>query len=68
MKVAIIGAGASGLATARRATQYGLEVTVFEEKDYVGGIWVYNEEPVEGSSPLYANLRYLLPLCACLKK
>ena len=63
MKVAIIGAGASGLAAARRATQYGLEVIIFEEKDYVGGIWMYNDEPVEGSSPLYANLRYSPLLC-----
>ena len=58
MKVAIIGAGVSGLASARRAIEYNLEVVVFEESDHVGGIWKYSEDPTDGSSPVYANLRY----------
>jgi dimethylaniline monooxygenase (N-oxide forming) len=57
-KVAIIGAGASGLASARRALEYGVEIVVFEASDHIGGIWVYSEEPAGSSSPIYDNLRY----------
>lgn len=37
--VAIIGAGASGLAAAKSAKEVGLEPTVFEKSKSVGGLW-----------------------------
>ena len=58
MKVAIIGAGASGIASARRAIEYNLETTVFEEKSHIGGIWKYCENTDSSSSPIYVSLRY----------
>ena len=39
MKVAVIGAGVSGLATARALSAAGFEVVVYEERDDVGGVW-----------------------------
>lgn len=58
MKVAIIGAGASGLASARRAIEYNVDIVVFEETDHVGGIWKYCENIASSLSPIYASLRY----------
>lgn len=71
-KVAVIGAGAAGLATARQLTRVGLSPVVFEAEDALGGTWIYTDE-VE-SDPLsvtpdrrrvhtsmYADLRTNLP-------
>ena len=68
--VAIIGAGAAGLVTAREFTRAGLRVTVFEQSDAVGGIWVYTahteddplgQQGVHIHTSLYASLRTNLP-------
>lgn len=37
--VAVIGAGLTGIATAAHCISYGYEVTIFEQRDFVGGIW-----------------------------
>ncbi|MCF2599259.1 glutamate synthase subunit beta [Phocaeicola barnesiae] len=37
-KVAVIGSGPTGLATANQLNQKGYEVTVFEKQEYVGGL------------------------------
>ncbi len=39
MKIAIIGAGFSGLSSAKVLTQFGHDVTVFEKAPDVGGVW-----------------------------
>lgn len=39
MRIAIVGAGISGLVTARTLMDDGLEVTVLEKEDEVGGVW-----------------------------
>ena len=69
--IAVVGAGAAGLVTAREAMDAGHDVTVFEQSDRVGGLWVYREsaesdplgqhpaERLHGS--LYASLRTNLP-------
>jgi 4-hydroxyacetophenone monooxygenase len=44
-RCAVIGAGASGLAAAHRLRQAGIEVTVFEKNDDVGGTWLENVYP-----------------------
>ena len=71
MKVAVIGAGAAGLVSARELIRCGHEITVFEQSERVGGIWVYEAEPEDdllGLSPsnavfssLYDSLRTNLP-------
>ncbi len=38
-KIAIIGAGLSGLVTAKTLLEYGHEVTVFEKENEIGGVW-----------------------------
>lgn len=71
-RVAVIGAGAAGLAAARALMRAGLEPVVFEAERTLGGTWVYTDE-VE-SDPLsvapdrrrvhtsmYADLRTNLP-------
>lgn len=72
LSVAVIGAGAAGLAAARELLSEGHRVAVFEQGNRIGGIWVY-EESVEddllGMNPLrkrlhssmYAGLRTNLP-------
>ena len=71
MKVAVIGAGAAGLATARELLSAGHEVAVFEQSNGVGGVWAYSEEAEEdllGRNPcqrihssLYQAMRVNLP-------
>jgi 4-hydroxyacetophenone monooxygenase len=44
-RVAVIGAGMSGLAAAHRLNQAGLEVVVLEKNQDVGGTWLENSYP-----------------------
>jgi 4-hydroxyacetophenone monooxygenase len=44
-RVAVIGAGMSGLAMAHRLRQAGIDVTVFERHNDVGGVWLENRYP-----------------------
>lgn len=41
MKIAIIGAGAAGLAALRHGLDEGHECTIFERNNYIGGTWKY---------------------------
>jgi 4-hydroxyacetophenone monooxygenase len=45
VRCAVVGAGISGLATAYRLRQAGIEVTVFEKNPDVGGTWLENVYP-----------------------
>ncbi|XP_055810910.1 flavin-containing monooxygenase FMO GS-OX5-like [Solanum dulcamara] len=71
-KVAVIGAGVSGLVTARELQREGHRVVVFEKSNQIGGLWVYdprvetdllsldpNREIIHSS--LYKSLRTNLP-------
>ena len=71
MNVAIIGAGAAGLITARAMQEHGLAHTIYEQSSRIGGVWVYSDrvetDPL-GISPdeqlhhsMYASLRTNLP-------
>ena len=51
--VAVLGAGVSGLVAAKTLKQYGFEVTVFEARSRLGGVWANN----------YRSLRVLEPAC-----
>ncbi|CAI6341648.1 unnamed protein product [Periconia digitata] len=47
-KVAVIGAGISGVVAAAHLLREGIEVTVFERSSVSGGVWTYDERvPVE---------------------
>ncbi|MEH6556626.1 MAG: FAD-dependent oxidoreductase [Oceanicoccus sp.] len=53
MRIAVIGAGAAGLVTARELSRGGHDVTVFEQSKRVGGVWVF--EPVPEDDPMGLN-------------
>lgn len=56
MKIAIIGAGCSGLNAIRQLTSAGLtDITCFEKSDQIGGNWVYSDIP--GHSSIYKVAR-----------
>jgi len=65
MRVAIIGAGVAGLASARRCLENDFEPIVYERSKGVGGTWVYDEQtgldefglPIHTS--MYKNLMYV---------
>eukprot|EP00586_Coscinodiscus_wailesii_P021354 CAMPEP_0172507216 /NCGR_PEP_ID=MMETSP1066-20121228/202298_1 /TAXON_ID=671091 /ORGANISM="Coscinodiscus wailesii, Strain CCMP2513" /LENGTH=460 /DNA_ID=CAMNT_0013284689 /DNA_START=204 /DNA_END=1586 /DNA_ORIENTATION=- len=60
MNVAVIGAGAAGLATARALTRNGVgSVTVLEKDNDPGGVWRYTKN--DESRPMYRGLRTNLP-------
>ncbi|KAL2511459.1 Flavin-containing monooxygenase FMO GS-OX-like 3 [Abeliophyllum distichum] len=50
LKVAVIGAGVAGLASARELGREGHHVVVYEKSDQLGGTWVY--DPRVDSDPL----------------
>lgn len=61
--IAVIGAGVSGLLSARHSLADGHEVTVYEQQDELGGVWVYtdqigkNEYGVDIHTAMYKGLR-----------
>lgn len=53
-RVAVIGAGACGLAAAKYLVQAAFDVTVFEIGSQIGGMWCYNND--NGRSSAYRTL------------
>ncbi|MFL5256629.1 MAG: NAD(P)-binding protein [Rhodopila sp.] len=53
-KIAIIGAGASGLCSAKYLLQAGFDVTIFEIGSQIGGMWCYRND--SGRSSAYRTL------------
>ena len=49
--IAVLGAGVAGLATAKTLKQYGFDITVYEARSELGGVWANN----------YRSLRVLEP-------
>jgi hypothetical protein len=70
-RIAVIGAGASGLVAARECLRQGFQVRVFEKSDHIGGVWKYSsdvEDDLLGQNPkqplhgsLYESLLTNLP-------
>src|SRR5258706_8638644 len=56
-RVAVIGAGVSGLAAAKCLFDEGLEPVVFEQRSEIGGLWNYHEELPDGGGVMYRSLR-----------
>lgn len=54
-RMAVIGAGAAGLCSAKHLLERGFDVTVFELGSKVGGLWVYEND--NERSPAYLSLR-----------
>ena len=50
MKIAIIGAGASGLPAIKCCLDEGLQPVCFERTDDIGGLWNYKENPINDQS------------------
>ncbi|XP_056671499.1 flavin-containing monooxygenase 1 [Monodelphis domestica] len=55
-RVAIIGAGVSGLASIKCCLEEGLEPTCFERSDDIGGLWQFTEHVEEGRASLYKSV------------
>ena len=53
-RVAVIGAGAAGLCSAKYLLARGVEVVVFEIGSVIGGLWVYQND--NGLGPAYRSL------------
>ena len=53
-RVAVIGAGASGLCSAKYLLQAGFDVTIFEIGSQIGGMWCYQND--SGMSSAYRTL------------
>ncbi|OCT82910.1 dimethylaniline monooxygenase [N-oxide-forming] 2 isoform X2 [Xenopus laevis] len=55
-KVAVVGAGCSGLPTIKCCLDEGLEPTCFERTEDIGGLWRFKENPEEGRASIYNSV------------
>ncbi|XP_068921703.1 dimethylaniline monooxygenase [N-oxide-forming] 4-like [Petaurus breviceps papuanus] len=55
-RVAIIGAGVSGLTSIKCCLEEGLEPTCFERSDYIGGLWKFTETSGHGKTQVYKSV------------
>nr|XP_034979319.1 dimethylaniline monooxygenase [N-oxide-forming] 1-like isoform X1 [Zootoca vivipara]XP_034979320.1 dimethylaniline monooxygenase [N-oxide-forming] 1-like isoform X1 [Zootoca vivipara] len=55
-KVAIVGAGVSGLTSIKCCLDEGLQPTCFERSDDIGGVWRFTEDVEEGRASLYRSV------------
>ncbi|XP_010215277.1 PREDICTED: dimethylaniline monooxygenase [N-oxide-forming] 1-like [Tinamus guttatus] len=56
MRVAVVGAGVSGLTALKCCLDEGLEATCFERSQDIGGLWRYAENIEDGRPSLYASV------------
>ena len=54
-RVAVIGAGAAGLAAARELTREGHDAVVFEQGAELGGVWVFDADVEDDLTGADAN-------------
>ncbi|XP_064464184.1 flavin-containing monooxygenase 5-like [Ornithodoros turicata] len=47
-RVCIVGAGSSGLTSARQMLDEGLDVVIYEKSAVLGGLWAYHEQDIFG--------------------
>nr|UZZ64698.1 tAncFMO1-4 [synthetic construct] len=55
-RVAVIGAGVSGLTSIKCCLDEGLEPTCFERSDDIGGLWRFTENPEDGRASIYKSV------------
>ena len=48
VRIAVIGAGASGMTATKACLEEGLQVVVYEKTRFTGGLWRYHEDDVNG--------------------
>ncbi|NXN19892.1 FMO1 monooxygenase, partial [Indicator maculatus] len=56
MKVAVVGAGVSGLTATKCCLDEGLEPTCFEKSQDIGGVWRFTEHIEDGRPSVYASV------------
>ena len=54
-RVAIIGAGCSGLTAIKSCLDEGLEPVCFEREDDIGGLWNYTDDAIYGKGSVYKS-------------
>uniref|UniRef100_A0A8C9DA19 Flavin-containing monooxygenase n=1 Tax=Panthera leo TaxID=9689 RepID=A0A8C9DA19_PANLE len=54
-RIAVIGAGVSGLGAIKICLEEGLEPTCFEGTNDIGGLWRYQEETTSGRASIYKS-------------
>ncbi|XP_018414574.1 PREDICTED: dimethylaniline monooxygenase [N-oxide-forming] 2-like [Nanorana parkeri] len=55
-KVAVIGAGVSGLTAIKACIEEGLEPTCFEKSQDIGGLWRFTDEVEDNRASIYSSL------------
>uniref|UniRef100_A0A8C5D5N1 Flavin-containing monooxygenase n=1 Tax=Gouania willdenowi TaxID=441366 RepID=A0A8C5D5N1_GOUWI len=55
-RVAVIGAGPSGLTSVKACLDEGLEPMCFESSHDIGGLWRYKEKPEPGRANVYQSV------------
>ncbi|XP_019936741.2 flavin-containing monooxygenase 5-like [Paralichthys olivaceus] len=55
-KVAVLGAGPSGLTSIKACLDEGLEPTCFESSHDIGGLWRFKEKPEPGQANIYQSV------------
>jgi cation diffusion facilitator CzcD-associated flavoprotein CzcO len=58
-RIAIVGAGASGVVACKVLLQAGHDVTIYEAGSHIGGLWIYEND--NGAAVAYRNLYILTP-------
>ncbi|XP_031627928.1 senecionine N-oxygenase-like [Contarinia nasturtii] len=67
LDIAIVGAGPSGLVSARNALKDGHKVDIYEKSEAIGGVWYYTDKTGNDSfgfpihSPMYHGMRTNIP-------
>lgn len=54
-RIAVIGAGPSGLTAVKQCLEYGHSVKCFEKTDDIGGLWRYHDEDIDGLPSVAKN-------------
>ena len=61
-KVAIIGAGPSGLSAAKHLLDQGItNLIIYEKSNKIGGVWRYTDPSEKYATPMYRNLKINVP-------
>ena len=54
-RIAIIGAGNSGIGAFNACREQGFDVVCYEKTDQICGLWLFREQEIEGSASIYRS-------------